>query len=189
MRFYFLFFITIYWVFLILAPLNAFAEDKIFTCKPVIAGYPQKDGKFYMEVEYQEPSSPLLDVIPTSQILIREEYVFYKNNPYRKFEILTPYEKVADSKGIKEMEGYLSSWDELLSFDNFRTFYFRYQSDEGYEALKRISINKKNTKTSEITIPDHDKHPAYFFVRNCEAEITKESIQINYPDDPNNKLS
>ena len=87
------------------------------------------------------------------------------------------------------MEGYLSSWDEMLSFDNFRTFYFRYQSDEGYEALKRISINKKNTKTSEITIPDHDKHPAYFFVRNCEAEITKESIEINYPDDPNNKLS
>ena len=36
-------------------------------------------------------------------------YVFYKNNPYRKFEILTPYEKVADSKGIQEMEGYLSS--------------------------------------------------------------------------------
>ena len=84
MRFYFLLFITIYWLFLILAPLNAYAEDKIFTCKPVIAGYPQKDGKFYMEVEYQEPSSPLLDVIPTSQILIREEYVFYKNNPYRK---------------------------------------------------------------------------------------------------------
>ena len=189
MRFYFLFFITIYWVFLILAPLNAIAEDKIFTCKPVIAGYPQKDGKFYIEVKYQEPSSPLLDDIPTSQILIREEYVFYKNNPYRKFEILTPYEGVADSKGIQEMEGYLSSWDELLSFDNFRTFYFRYQSDEGYEALKRISINKKNTKTSEITIPDHDKHPAYFFVRNCEAEITKESIEINYPDDPNNKLS
>ena len=189
MRFYFLLFITIYWLFLILAPLNAIAEDKIFTCKPVIAGYPQKDGKFYIEVKYQEPSSPLLDDIPTSQILIREEYVFYKNNPYRKFEILTPYEKVADSKGIKEMEGYLSSWDELLSFNNFRTFYFRYQSDEGYESLKRISINEKNTKTSEITVPYHDEHPAYFFLRNCGGVNENDKIQIDFVEGWNKKLS
>ena len=87
------------------------------------------------------------------------------------------------------MEDGLSSWDEMLSFENFRTFYFRYQSDEGYESLKRISINEKNTKTSEITVPYHNEHPAYFFLRNCEAEITKEPIQIKYQDDPSKKVS
>ena len=185
MRFYFLLFITIYWSFLILAPLNAIAEDKIFTCKPVIAGYPQKDGKFYIEVKYQEPSSPLLDDIPTSQILIREEYLFYKNNPYRKFEILTPYEGVADSKGIQEMEGYLSSWDEMISLKNIRTYYLRYKGDDGYESLKRISINGSNTKTADITVPDAD-FPSYFFLRKCEGA---NEVEIAPPDDPNNKLS
>ena len=45
------------WTFLLLAPMNVLAEDKIYTCKPIIAGYPQKDGKFYMEVEYQDDPS------------------------------------------------------------------------------------------------------------------------------------
>ena len=63
------------------------------------------------------------------------------------------------------------------------------KSDEGYESLKRISINEKNTKTSEITIPYHSKYPAYFFLRNCEVEITKEPIQIEYQDDPSKKVS
>ena len=57
----------------------------------------------------------------------------------------------------------------------------------GYNDVKRISINEKNTKTSEITMPDHDEHPAYFFLRNCEAVITKEPIQIDY--DPSKKIS
>ena len=61
--------------------------------------------------------------------------------------------------------------------------------DEGYESLKRISINEKNTKTSEIAVPYHDEHPAYFFLRNCEAEITKEPIQIEYQNNPFKKIS
>ena len=102
MRFYFLLFITIYWLFLILAPLNAFAEDKIYNCKAVIAGIPKGGGKFYMEVEEQEPK-PLLDGITASQILFNDERVFYKNNPNRGFERLIPYENLADSKEIQEI--------------------------------------------------------------------------------------
>ena len=188
MRLYFVLFLTIYWLFLILAPLNVFAEDKIYTCKPVIAGYPQKDGKFYMEVEDQEPS-PLLDVLSSSQFLIRGENVLYKNNSSRKFEILTPYEKLADLEAIQDIEKGLGSWDEMLSFDNFRTFYFRYQRDKGYESLKRISINEKNTRTSEFTMPDHDEYPAYFFLRNCERAYEKKPIEVDFQESFNKKLS
>ena len=46
-------FLIIVWTFLILAPLNALAEDKILTCKAVIAGVPKSEGNFYLEVEEQ----------------------------------------------------------------------------------------------------------------------------------------
>ena len=49
MRFFFWFCFVVYWSFLILAPLNAFAEDEIFNCKPVVAGMPKENGDFYIE--------------------------------------------------------------------------------------------------------------------------------------------
>jgi len=187
MRLYFVLFLTVYWLFLILAPLNAFAEDNIYTCKPVIAGYPQKDGKFYMEVEDQD-SSPLLDTLSVSQFLIRGENFYYKNNQNREFEILTPYEKIADSKEIQDIEKGLGSWDEMLSFDKFRTFYFKYKNN-GYESLKRISINKKKTRTSEITMSFHDDFPAYFFLRKCVRAYKKKPIEVDFQESFNKKLS
>ena len=42
-------FLIICWTFLVLAPLNALAENITFTCKPVVAGMPKKDGNFYIE--------------------------------------------------------------------------------------------------------------------------------------------
>ena len=175
------------WTFLILAPLNAFAEDKIYNCKAVIAGIPKGAGNFYLEVDEQEPK-PLLDGIASSQILLDDEQrVFYKNNPTRGFERLIPYEDLADSKVIQEMEDGLSSWDELIALKNYRTYYFQYKTDSK-ESLKRISINAENNRTSEITIP-FDGSPSYFFLRKCEKEITKEPIQINFPDDPFKKVS
>ena len=184
----FLLFLFIFYFFLILPPLNAFAEDKIYTCKPVIAGYPKKDGKFHIEVEYQQESSPMLEVIPTSQILIQDKNVLYKNNPSRKFEILTPYKELADFKAAQEMEANFSSWDEGLSVENFRTFYLRYEGGDGYSSLKRIKINEKNTRTAEITIPKAD-HPVYFFLRKCVKEMTEEPVQIDMPDEPGRKVS
>ena len=177
-------FLIIAWAFLILAPLNAYAEDVTFNCKPVVGGYP-KDGNFYVESIHDE-STPLIDIMPTSQFLIRDNgNVYYKNNPSREFEVLVPYERLKDSKEMQEIESSLSSWDEMISLKNIRTYYLRYKGDDGYESLKRISINGSNTKTADITVPDAD-FPSYFFLRKCEGS---NEVEIAPPDDPNNKLS
>ena len=188
MRFYFLLFITIYWLFLILAPLNAFAEDKIFTCEPVVAGHP-KDGDFYVESIHDE-STPMLDVIPTNQLLLRgeAEHVYFKNNLSRKFEVLVPYESISDIKEIREIHEGLSSWDEIISFENFRTYYLKYIGDNGTESLKRISINEKNTKTAILTVPDAD-FPSYFSLFNCKSDNAKEPVQVDPSDNPFKKIS
>jgi len=180
-------FLIIAWAFLILAPLNAYAEDVTFNCKPVVGGYP-KDGNFYVESIHDE-STPLIDIMPTSQFLIRDNgNVYYKNNPSREFEVLIPYENLKDSKKMQELENSLSSWDEMVSLNNFKTYYLRYKGGDGYESLKRISINRSNTKTADITIPNAD-FPSYFFLRECKTETTKEPIQVDFSNDPNKKIS
>ena len=82
-------FLILIWTFLILAPINAFAEDITFSCKPVVAGMPKKDGGFYVEAINDE-STPMLDVIPTNQLLLRgeAEHVYFKNN----LEVFIDYE-------------------------------------------------------------------------------------------------
>ena len=189
MRFYFLLFITIYWLFLILAPLNAFAEDKTFTCKPVVAGSPKKDGNFYVE-DITEKSTPMLDVIPDNQLLLRGEaqHVYFKNNSSREFEALVPYERIADIKEIKDIHEGLSSWDEIILFENFRTYYLRYIGDDGSESLKRISINGKNTKTAILTVP-MDDFPSYFSLFECKSDSVKKPIQVDPSDNPFKKIS
>ena len=187
MRFFFWLCFVAYWSFLILAPLNSFASDKTFTCKPVVAGSPKKDGSFYVE-DIHDESTPMLDFIPTSQLLIRGEDVYFKNNPSRKFEALIPYESVADIKEIREIHEGLSNWDEILSLDNFRTYYLRYIIDDDKESLKRISINTRNTRTAVLTVPMED-YPSYFSLSNCESENTKEPIQADFQEGPNKKLS
>ena len=177
MRFFFWLCFVIYWSFLTLAPLNAFASDKTFTCKPVVAGSPKKDGSFYVE-DIDDESTPMLDVMPIFQLLIRGGDVYLKNNPSRKFEALVPYEEVADIKEIREIHEGLNNWDEILSLDNFRTFYLRYFNN-GTESLKRISINARNTKTAVLTVPMED-HPSYFSLSNCEGDSTNKNIQIEY---------
>ena len=188
MRFYFYTFITIYWLFLILAPLNAYAEDKTLTCKPVVAGHP-KDGDFYVE-EIHDESTPMLDVIPTNQLLLRgeAENVYFKNNSSREFEVLVPYERISDIKEIRDIHEGLSSWDEILSFENFRTYYLRYIGDNGSESLKRISINEKNTKTAILTVP-MDDFPSYFSLFECKSDSAKEPIQVDPSDNPFKKIS
>ena len=182
-------FLILVWTFLILAPLNAFAEDKTFTCKPVVAGSPKKDGNFYVE-DITEKSTPMLDVIPDNQLLLRGEaqHVYFKNNSSRKFEALVPYEKVKDISKIREIHEGLGSWDKFISIDNFRTYYLRYFGDDGSESLKRISINEKNTKTAILTVPMAD-YPSYFTLFNCKSDSAKEPIQINIPKEKDNKIS
>ena len=185
MRFFFWLCFVVYWSFLILAPLNAFASDKTFTCKPVVAGSPKKDGSFYVE-DIDDESTPMLDVTPISQLLVRGEDVYFKNNLSRKFEALVPYERVADVKEIREIHEGLSNWDEILSLDNFRTYYLRYFGGNGSESLKRISINGRNTKTAVLTVPMED-YPSYFSLSICEGDSANKNIQIEY--DPNKIVS
>ena len=184
MRFFFWLCFVVYWSFLILAPLNAFASDKTFTCKPVVAGSPKKDGGFYVE-DIDDKSTPMLDVMPIFQLLVRGGDVYLKNNPSRKFEALVPYEEVADIKEIREIHEGLNNWDEILSLDNFRTFYLRYFNN-GTESLKRISINARYNKTAVLTVPMED-HPSYFSLSKCEGDSTNKNIQIEY--DPSKIVS
>ena len=66
---------------------------------------------------------------------------------------------------------------------------FLYVLHYPYFQDKRISINEKNTKTSEITVPYHDEHPAYFFLRNCGGVNENDKIQIDFVEGWNKKLS
>ena len=177
-------FLILIWIFLILAPLNAFASNKTFTCEPVVAGHP-KDGDFYVE-SIGDESTPMLDVIPTSQLLTRGEDIYFKNNSSRKFEALVPYESVADIKFIREIHEGLNNWDEILSLENFKTYYLNYFGGDNQQSLKRISINVNHTRTAVITVPMED-HPSYFSLSICEGDTTNKNIQIEY--DPSKIVS
>ena len=181
-------FLILIWTFLILAPLNLFAADKTFTCKPVVAGSPKKDGSFYVE-DIDDESTPMLDVTPISQLLVRGEDVYFKNNLSREFESLAPYEKVADIKLIREIHEGLNNWDEILLLDNFRTFYLRYFNN-GTESLKRIKFDKENNKLSEFTFP-HDPIPTsiYYFKRECENVNKVNQNEIDFDETWNRKAS
>ncbi len=181
-------FLTVCWTFLLLAPMNVLAEDKTFTCEPIVAGHP-KDGDFYVE-DIHDESTPMLDVIPTNQLLLRgeAENVYFKNNSSREFEVLVPYERISDIKEIRDIHEGLSSWDEILSFENFRTYYLRYIGDNGSESLKRISINEKNTKTAILTVP-MDDFPSYFSLFECKSDSAKEPVQVAPSDNPFKKIS
>ena len=182
-------FLIIVWTFLILIPLKTYAEDTTFTCKPIVAGMPKKDGSFYVE-DISEESTPILDIIPDNQLLLRgkAKHMYFKNNTSRKFEALVSYKEVSDIKEIKEIHEGLSSWDEILSLDNFRTYYLRYLGDDGSESLKRISINEKNTKTAILTVPMAD-FPSYFSLFDCKSDSAKEPIQVDPSDNPFKKIS
>ena len=182
-------FLIFCWTFLVLAPLNALAEDETFSCKPIVAGMPKKGGDFYVEDIYDE-STPILDIIPDNQFLLRGEdkNVYFKNNSSRKFEVLVPYESIADIKEIREIHEGLSNWDDIVSLEKFRTYYLRYFGDDGSESLKRISINEKNTKTAILTVPMAD-YPSYFTLFNCKSDSAKEPIEVEWSDDPSKKIS
>ena len=180
-------FLIFCWTFLVLAPLNALAEDETFSCKPVVAGMPKKDGDFYVE-DIHDESTPILDIIPDNQFLLRNKDVYFKNNSSRKFEALVPYKDVSDIEEIKEIHEGLSSWDKFIYIENFRTYYLRYLGDDGSESLKRISINEKNTKTAILTVPMAD-FPSYFSLFDCKSDNAKEPIEVEWSNDPFKKIS
>ena len=181
-------------VFLILITSYSYAEDKVFTCKPVFASIQLKNGKYYSEtIDYE--STPLIDTLPITQFLIDGDDVFYKNNKNRKFEQLISTEHISNlnleseqANVFKKIWDIFLEWDQMLNLKNFKTFIYPYKSfreNGDYDlSMKRISIHKENYKTSEITVPISENRPSYFVERLCDGVI-----QYFFEKKTNRKLS
>ena len=177
----FLFFFLHLLVFLILIITSSNAEEKLFTCKPTIAGLQLDNGNYYFENDYDN-KTPLIDKLTTTQFILREENIFYKNNKNRIFEQLIPYKSFLNldlpsddlnliSKAIKIFQ----KWDKILDLpaltEDFETYIYLYSFNHGDDnlnhSIKRINIDIKNLITSEITVPMTSKTPPYFVARLC----------------------
>ena len=168
-------------VFLILITSYAYAEDKVFTCKPVFASIQLKNGEYYSETTDDE-ITPLIDTLPVTQFLIDDNDVFYKNNKNRKFEQLISTEHISnlnlendEANIFKYILNIFAKWDQMLNLKNFKTFIYPYKSfreNGDYDiSMKRISIHKENYRTSEITVPISEDRPSYFVERSCDGVI------------------
>ncbi len=184
-------------VFLILIASYSYAEDKIFTCKPVMASVQLKNGEYYFET-LDDENTPLIDNLTVSQFLIVNDDVFYKNNKKRKFEKLIPSKHFSGSElnsenVFKKVWNIFAKWDQMLDLKNFITFIYPYRSyniNGDYDlSMKRISIHKENYKTSEITVPITEDRPSYFIERSCEGEKETDVIQHFFEKSKNRKLS
>ena len=80
-RFLLIYFFPITIMFLLISAAT-FAQDKIYTCKPVAAAVVMESGQMYHEsLETMDEEAGLLSVVPESQFLIsKEEGFLYKNN-------------------------------------------------------------------------------------------------------------
>ena len=181
-------------VFLILITSYAYAEEKVFTCKPVFVSIQLKHGKYYSETSDDE-STPLIDSMPVTQFLIDDDHVFYKNNKNRKFEQLISTEHISNlnleseqASVFKKIWDVFLEWDQILNLKNFKTFIYPYKSfreNGDYDlSMKRISIHKENYRTSEVTVPISEDRPPYFVERSCDS-----LIQYFFEKKHNRKLS
>jgi len=168
-------------VFLILITSYAYAEEKVFTCKPVFASIQLKNGKYYSET-IDDEKTPLINQLTVSQFLIDNDDVFYKNNKNRKFEQLISTKHFSnlnleseEANVFKKIWDVFLEWDQMLNLKNFKTFIYPYKSfreNGDYDlSMKRISIHKENYRTSEITVPISEDRPSYFVERSCEGVI------------------
>ena len=162
-------------VLIFLLPLNLFASDKIYSCKPVAAAVQIESGHTYYEtLEDQDNESALLSAVPVSNFSVRADGVYYKNNPYREYEYLYTLKealKKFDNIGINEIEESAKILDKTMGVDNFRVFYFLYEGSVSV-ALKRISIDTKNNLTAEVTLPSKiiSGITLYYFLRACDMK-------------------
>jgi len=189
------FFIFIHLIlFLILLTFYVYAEDKVFTCKPVFASIQLKNGEYYSETSDDE-STPLIDTLPITQFLIDYDDVFYKNNENREFEQLISTEHISnlnlkseEANVFKKIWDVFLEWDQILNLKNFKTFIYPYKSfreNGDYDlSMKRISIHIENYRTSEITVPISEDRPSYFVERSCNG-----LIQYFFEKKHNRKLS
>ena len=141
-------------VFLILITSYVYAEDKVFTCKPVMASVQLKNGEYYFET-IDDEKTPLINQLTVSQFLIDNDDVFYKNNKNRKFEQLISTKHFSnlnleseEANVFKKIWDVFLEWDQMLNLKNFKTFIYPYKSfnDNGdyHLSIKRISIHEEN---------------------------------------------
>ena len=162
-------------ILIFLLPLNLFASEKTYSCKPVAAAVQIESGHTYYEtLEDQDEESALLSAVPVSTFSVRTDGVYYKNNPYREYEYLYTLEealKKFDNIGINEIEESAQILDKTMGVDNFRVFYFLYEGSVSV-ALKRISIDTKNNLTAEVTLPSKiiSVVTLYYFLRACDMK-------------------
>ena len=183
----FLFFFLHLLIFLIIIVSSSNADEKTFICKPTIAGLQLDNGNYYFENEHDD-KTPLIDKLTTTQFILNEENIFYKNNKNRIFEQLIPYKSFLSidlpshdlnliSKAIKIFQ----KWDKALDLPaltkDFETYIYLYsfnqEDDNLNHSIKRISIDIKNLMTSEITVPMTSKTPPYFVARLCKNSNLK----------------
>ena len=178
---------------------SVYAEDKVFTCKPVMASVPLENGEYYFEKDSYK-KTPLINKLTVTHFLIDNVDVFYKNNKNRKFEQLIPSKDFYNVELSKEhtniflkAKNAFALWDQMLDLENYKTFIYLYSSfqDDGSSShsIKRISIHKQNNMTSEITVPMTNKMPSYFVGRLCEGEKETDVIQHFFEESINKKLS
>ena len=184
-------------IFLLIST-SAFAQDKIYTCKPVAAAVMMESGQIYSEsLDTMDEEAGLLSVVPESKFLISEEEgFFYKNNPNRDFESLATFESIGFHKKLIEIEKISARLDEALNIKTLKVFYLPYRSytKEGKlesRSIKRIAINVDKNFTSEITIPTNGMKDVsmYHFLRICDGDKENGPIQVNFEPGPNKALS
>jgi len=163
-------------ILIFLLPLNLFANEKTYSCKPIAASVQTENGHTYHEtLEDYDEEAGLLSVVPASKFSVRSDGIYYKNNPHRDFEYLYTLQealKKFDNIGISEIETSAQILDKSMGVENFRVFYFSYTNSTSGGALKRISIDTKNNLTAEITLPSKiiSGVTLYYFLRACDLE-------------------
>ena len=162
-------------ILIFLLPLNLFANEETYSCKPIAAAVQTESGHTYHEtLEDYDEEAGLLSVVPASNFSVRPDGIYYKNNPYREYEYLYTLEealKKFDNIGINEIEESAKILDKTMGVDNFRVFYFLYEGSVSV-ALKRISIDTKNNLTAEVTLPSKiiSGVTLYYFLRACDMK-------------------
>ena len=81
-------------------------------------------GHTYHEtLEDMDEEAGLLSAVPTSEFLLSNNEVFYKNNPSRDFEYLFTYEEMVNKyKFVEELETAFRLVDKELGVENVRVF-------------------------------------------------------------------
>ena len=176
-------------ILIFLLPLNLFANEETYSCKPIAAAVQTESGHTYHEtLEDYDEEAGLLSVVPASNFSVRPDGIYYKNNPHRDFEYLYTLKealKKFDKIGINKIEDDAQILDKTMGVENFRVFYLLYLNDD-ISALKRISIDTENNLTTEITLPNKIKGGVvlYYFLRSCDVK----GVAVDFEPGPNKAL-